>query len=82
MNILFISRSWGSSVSIVSYCRLDNRGLILGRGKDFSPSVCVQTCSEAHPAFYPVGTGVLYLAVKCSRGMTLTTHPDLVRGQE
>jgi hypothetical protein len=27
--------------------------------KDISSSLCVQTGSEAHPAFYPVGTGVL-----------------------
>jgi hypothetical protein len=25
--------------------------------EDFSSSPCVQTGSEAHPAFYPVGTG-------------------------
>jgi hypothetical protein len=50
-------RSWGSSVSIESEYRLDDWGLVPGRGKDFSCNLCVQTSSEAHPASYPVGTG-------------------------
>jgi hypothetical protein len=29
----------------------------LAGAKDFSPSLCVQTTSEAHPASYPLGTG-------------------------
>jgi hypothetical protein len=40
--------------------------------------VYVQTSSEAHPASYPVGTGVLSPGVKCTRGVTLTIHPHLV----
>jgi hypothetical protein len=31
----------------------------LAEAKDFSSSLCVQTSSEAHPAYYPVGMGVL-----------------------
>jgi hypothetical protein len=32
----------GSSVSIVSDCRLGDRGSIPGRGKDFSSNLCAQ----------------------------------------
>jgi hypothetical protein len=43
----------------MSNYRLDNKGLILGRGKGFFPSLCVQTSSEAHPVSYAMGTGVV-----------------------
>jgi hypothetical protein len=46
--------------------------------EDFSSSLCVQTGSGAHPASYPMSTGVLSLGVKHGWGMTLTTHPHLV----
>jgi hypothetical protein len=46
--------------------------------EDFLSSPCVQTGSEAHPASYPMGTGVLSPGVKRGRGVTLTTHPQLV----
>jgi hypothetical protein len=47
-----------SSVSMVSDYRLDDRGLIPGRGKgSFLLASCVQISSEAHPDSYPVGTG-------------------------
>jgi hypothetical protein len=39
----------------VSDCRLDDRGLIPGRGRGFSSSLCVQTSSEVHPASCPMG---------------------------
>jgi hypothetical protein len=50
----------GSSVSIVSDYRLDDR--VPGvrspaEAKDFSSNLCVQTSSEAHSASCPVGTG-------------------------
>jgi hypothetical protein len=45
---------------------LDNRGLIPDRRKYFSSSLFVQTGSEAHPASYPMGTGVLFPGVKRS----------------
>jgi hypothetical protein len=32
----------------------------LEEGKDFSSSLCVQTSSEAHPASYPMATGVIF----------------------
>jgi hypothetical protein len=46
----------------------------LAVAKDFSSSLCVQTSSEVHPASYPMGKGGLFLGVKCSQGVTLTTH--------
>jgi hypothetical protein len=53
--VLPFCRSWGSSVSIVSDCRLDDRGSISGRDKGISSSLCVQISSEAHPASHPMG---------------------------
>jgi hypothetical protein len=46
--------------------------------KDFSSSLCAQTCSEAHPASYQMGTGGPFQGVNRGRGVTLTTHPHLV----
>jgi hypothetical protein len=48
---LIYFKTGGSSVSIVSDYRLDDRGSISGIGKDFSSSLCVETGSEVHPAF-------------------------------
>jgi hypothetical protein len=48
----------GSSVSIVSDYRLDDRTIgvrSLAGAKDFSSILCVQTGSGAHPAFCPMG---------------------------
>jgi hypothetical protein len=45
-----------SSVSIVIGCRLDDWGLILGRGKYFSPHQHVHTSSGAQPASSPLDT--------------------------
>jgi hypothetical protein len=60
------------------YYRLDDR-LIEVRSptgaEDISSSPCVQTGSEAHPAFYPIGTGDPFPGAKRGRGVTLTTHP-------
>jgi hypothetical protein len=44
----------------VSDYRLDDWGSVPAEAKDFSSSLCVQTSSEAHPASYSVGTGVLF----------------------
>jgi hypothetical protein len=67
--LMFIKRD--SSVSIVSYYRLDDRGSISGRGKLFF--------------LYPLCPDRLWgppiqwtLGVKRGRGVTLTTHPHLV----
>jgi hypothetical protein len=50
--------SRGNSVSIVSDYGLDERGSIPDKAEDFSSRLCVQTGSGAHPASYPMGTGV------------------------
>jgi hypothetical protein len=53
----------GSSVGIATGHGLDDRGtevrLPAGVG-NFSLLHCVQTDSGAHPAFYPMGTGVSF----------------------
>jgi hypothetical protein len=46
--------------------------------KDFSPSLCVQTGSGAHPASCTMGTGGSSPGAKRGRGVTVTTHPHLV----
>jgi hypothetical protein len=53
---IYIYMSRDSSVSIVTDYGLDDRGSILGRGREFSSSPCVQTGSGAHPASCPMGT--------------------------
>jgi hypothetical protein len=71
-----LSRSWGSSVNIVSDYSLDNRGSIPSRCKGFF--LCVQTGSEAHPASCTMGTGSPFPGAKCGQDMMLTTYPHLV----
>jgi hypothetical protein len=70
--------------SIVSDYRLDDWGSIPSRCKGLSSSLCVQTSSEALPASYPMGTGGGFLlqGLNWGTGVTLTTHPNLCRGQE
>jgi hypothetical protein len=71
----------GSSGSVVSDYGLEDRAIEVRSptgAEDFSSSPCVQTGSGAHPASYPMGTGVLSPGVKRGRGVTLTTHPHLV----
>jgi hypothetical protein len=66
----------GSSVSIASEYRLDDRGSIRGKAKDFYFNLCVQTTSEVHPASYPMGTVDHFSrGVKRDWSVTLTTHP-------
>jgi hypothetical protein len=76
-----VTRSRGSSVSIVSDYRLDD--WVIGvrspaGAKDFSSNLCVQTGSEAHTASCTMGIGGPFPGTKCGRGVTLTTHPHLV----
>jgi hypothetical protein len=57
---LCMAGSWGSSVSTVSGCGLDDRAIgVRSRAgaRDFSSSLCVQTGCGAHPASCPVGRG-------------------------
>jgi hypothetical protein len=73
--------SRGSSVSIVSDYRLNDRAIEVrspADAKDISFNLCVQTGSGAHPASCTMGTGGPFLGVKRGRGVTLTTHPHLV----
>jgi hypothetical protein len=46
--------------------------------KDSSCSLCIQTSSETHRAFYTMGTGGHFPGIKGGQGVTLTTHPHLV----
>jgi hypothetical protein len=72
----------GSSVSIVSGYRLDDRAIEVrspAEEKGFFPLIfCVQTGSWAHPVSCTMGTGVLSLGVKSGQGVTPTTHPYVV----
>jgi len=55
-----LKRSRGSSVSLVSGYRLDDRATRVrfpAKGKCFSSILCVQTGSAAHQISYPVVTG-------------------------
>jgi hypothetical protein len=65
-------------VKIVSGYGPGNRGSIPGRAKDFSCGLCVQTGSGAPQPPVQWVLRVLSLGVKRGRGVTLTTHPDLV----
>jgi hypothetical protein len=67
-----------ATVRTVYDYRLDDQATGLrssAEAKDFSFSLCILTSSEAHPAFYPVSTGILSPGIKRGRGVTLTTHP-------
>jgi hypothetical protein len=73
--------SRGSSVSIVSDHRLDDRAIGVrspAGAKDFSSNLCVETGSGTHPASCTMGTGGTFPGVKSGRGVMLTTHPHLV----
>jgi hypothetical protein len=74
---IYSSGSRGSSVSIVSDYRLEDRAIEVRSSagvKDFSSSLCVHTVSGAHPASRTMGTGVLSPGIKRGRSVTLTTH--------
>jgi hypothetical protein len=71
---IILHHSCGTSLSIVSDCRLDDRGLIRGRDKGFFFSIlCVQTSYEAHPASHPIGTSP---GANCGRGVTILSQFD------
>jgi hypothetical protein len=76
-----MTRSRGSSGSIVSDYGLDNRAIEVrsaAGAEDFSSNLCVQTGSGAHPASCTMGTGGPSPGLKRGRGVMLTTHPHLV----
>jgi hypothetical protein len=61
----------------VSDYGLDDRAIevrSLAEANHFYYSLCVQTCSGADTASYPVGAGVISSGLKSGRGGTLTTH--------
>jgi hypothetical protein len=70
--------SRGSSGSIVSDYRLDDRGSIPDRG--FSSSPRVQTGSGAHPASYPMGTGDPFPGGKARPGRDADHSPPSSAG--
>jgi hypothetical protein len=47
----------GRGSAAQTWLRPGDRGSIPGRGKGFSPILCVQTGSGAHPASCTMGTG-------------------------
>jgi hypothetical protein len=67
----------GVAQSVMYDHRLNDLGLIPGRGKRSFPLTSVSS-SEAYPASYPMGTGSPSPGVKRGRDVTLTTHSHLV----
>jgi hypothetical protein len=66
----------------VSDYSLDDQGLTSAEAKDFSSSLCVQTCSEAHVASYSMGTkGGPLPGEKHGWGMTLTISHLVLRSR-
>jgi hypothetical protein len=67
------------------YINMEHHGGMLPTGenrrtrrKTCPSSLCDQTGSGAHPAFFTIGTGGLFHGEKRGRGVTLTTHPHLM----
>jgi hypothetical protein len=48
------------------------------REEDFSYNLCVQTCSKAHPASSPMGTGGPFTGGKARQGRDVDHSPHLV----
>jgi hypothetical protein len=70
--------SRGSSVSIVSGYGLDDRAIEVrfpAGAKDFSSSLCVQTCSGAHPASCTMGTRGPFPGGKARQGRDTDHSP-------
>ena len=63
----------GSSVGTATELQAGRSGIESRWGRDFLP---VQTGPGAHPTFCKMGAGS-FPAVKCGRGLLLTTHPLL-----
>jgi hypothetical protein len=71
----------GSSVSIVSSYRLDDRAIEVrspAEAKDFSSNFCVQTGSGAHPASCTMGTGGPFPGAKAWPRRDADHSPHLV----
>jgi hypothetical protein len=75
---IILCQSRGSSGSIVSDYRLDDRAIeirSLTGAEDFSSSPCIQTDSGAHPASYPMGTGGSFPGGKARLGRDTDHSP-------
>jgi hypothetical protein len=76
LHMRMVSR--GSSVSIVSSFKLDDRAIQVrspAEAKDSSSSLCVQTGFGAHPASYPMGTGGPFPGAKARLGKDADHSP-------
>jgi hypothetical protein len=65
----------------VSDYGLENRTIEVqspAEGRDFSSNLCVQTCSEAHPASCSMGTGGPFLEGKVRPRSDADDSPHLV----
>jgi hypothetical protein len=70
--VLVVTRSWGSSVSIVSnYIQTGRLGFDPWQGQRIF-LLASASRSGTHLAFYPVGAGGPFPGVKRGRGVTLT----------
>jgi hypothetical protein len=72
---MYNKRSLGSSVSIMSDYKLDDRGSISGIANYFFSVACVQTNSEAHPTSCPVRSRGLFLGGKAQPGRDADHSP-------
>jgi hypothetical protein len=73
--------SQDSSVSIVTPYGMDGGGndvVFLPGTRDFSLLHSVQTGSESHPAFFPIGNGACFPGGKADGGVQLTTQFHLM----
>jgi hypothetical protein len=68
--------SWGSSVSVVSDYRLDDRVRSPAETKEFSSNLCVHTGSEAHPASCTMGTEGPFRGAKARPGRKADHSPS------
>jgi hypothetical protein len=79
VTFLFYGMSW---VAPTVYCLTTDwttRVRSPAEAKDSLSSLFVQTSSEAHPAFCPVGAGGPFIGIKRGRVVTLITYLHLVQ---
>jgi hypothetical protein len=68
----------GNKVRLVAGYSLDDRAIVVrssAEEEDCSSSLCVQTRSEAHPAFYPMGTRGPFHGAKARAGLDADNSP-------
>jgi hypothetical protein len=64
-----------NSTTLLRAGRPGDRSSILGKGKDFSSALYVQTSSEAHPASCTMGTGGPFPGIKARPGRDANHSP-------